>query len=160
MLNLITYAAQTDQRGHDKLREIENSVCQQGIRLTVLSDLDQLVTRLDQPRSGAICLVMIVSRIEELAAISTHEMLLRDVRTVFVIPPDEEEMAVMGYRLKPSFLTFSESGVWEVIAVLRRMFLMHAVNEQVGILPVPSAAYPDDAVFNGWTGNCPGRLLH
>jgi hypothetical protein len=91
-------------------------------------DLDSLHRRLCQPRNGLTIAVLVAATGEELWELLAMRDLLADFRLILVLPDRSRETIAAGHRMVPRFLSYVDSGVEEVEAVLEQM-LQHDKNQ-------------------------------
>ena len=85
------------------------------------SDLDSLRRRLCRPRNGLTIAVLVVATGEELWELLAMKDLLADLRLILVLPDRSRETIAAGHRMAPRFISYVDSGIEEVEAVLEQM---------------------------------------
>jgi hypothetical protein len=85
------------------------------------SDLDSLHRRLCRPRYGLAIAVLVAATGEELGELLAMRDLLADLRLILVLPDRNRETIAAGHRMAPRFISYVDSGIEEVEAVLEQM---------------------------------------
>jgi hypothetical protein len=84
-------------------------------------DLDSLRRRLCQPRNGLTIAVIVAVTGEELWELLAMRDLLADFRLILVLPDRSRKTIAAGHRMVPRFLSYVDSGLEDVEAVLEQM---------------------------------------
>lgn len=108
---------------HDRIEAMVSLEAREAYR-----DLDILHRRLCQPRNGLTIAVLVAATGEELWELLAMRDLLADLRLILVLPDRSRETIAAGHRMVPRFLSYVDSGLEEVGAVLEQM-LQHDKNQ-------------------------------
>ncbi|MEW5724981.1 MAG: hypothetical protein AB1896_17855 [Thermodesulfobacteriota bacterium] len=90
-----------------------------------LPDLEALARRLRRPGADEVAVVLLAGTREALEALLSMEEFLRDRKIILVLPDHDKETVALGHRLGPRFLTYLDSDLSDVGAVLTRMIKHH-----------------------------------
>jgi hypothetical protein len=101
---------------HDRIEAMRSIEAMEAYR-----DLDGLHRRLCQPRNGLTIAVLVATTGEELWGLVAMRDLLADFRLILVLPDRSRETIAAGHRMVPRFLSYLDSGLEEVEAVLEQM---------------------------------------
>ena len=87
----------------------------------VFRSIEDLSSRLRRPADGFAIAFLVAGSKKELLDIVSIRHLLSDMPIILVLPDREESTAFIGYGLIPRFLTYMDSNLMEVGAVLEKM---------------------------------------
>ena len=87
----------------------------------IFENIDDLSRRLCQPADGPSIAVLLAGDKDELADIVSARHLFSEIPVILILSEREESATAMGYRLGPRFLTYADSNLTEVVAVLAKM---------------------------------------
>ena len=87
----------------------------------VFRSIKDLSSRLRRPADGFVIAFLVAGSKKELLDIVSIRHLLSDMPIILVLPDREESTAFIGYGLIPRFLTYMDSNLMEVGAVLEKM---------------------------------------
>jgi hypothetical protein len=87
----------------------------------VYRDLQSLSKRLRQRAHDFFIAVLHAAKREDLSDILSIRDLLRDIRIILVLPDRDEETLAQGHILRPRFVSYADSDLADVRAVLDRM---------------------------------------
>ncbi len=83
--------------------------------------IDSLSNRLRRPRYDLAVAVLLAASREDLLELLSIRDLLDGIRIILVLPDREDGTIAKGHRLYPRFLTYSDSDLLDVAAVLSKM---------------------------------------
>ncbi len=100
----------------------------------VFRSIEGLSSRLHQPADGLTIAVLVAGNKKDLVDFAFIRHLFSDTPIILVLPDREESTAIIGYGLVPRFLTYMDSNLMEVGAVLEKMIQYYekknVINEQ------------------------------
>ena len=116
-MEVILYAPDSEQSG---IRERIGSLIPQR-RVRMYRTLEGLSERLHRPIGPETILIIDARSQENLSEVSSLHRLLRGVRTVIVVPDQNPTTVALAHQLRPRFLTYANSDLDDLAAVLRKM---------------------------------------
>ncbi len=87
----------------------------------VFRSIENLSSKLSRPADGFVIAVLLAGNKKDLVDLAFIRHLLSDTLIILVLPDREESTAIIGYGLVPRFLTYMDSNLMEVGAVLEKM---------------------------------------
>ena len=129
-MGLIFYATDTNGIGkslwnmHQKLVAEYNGEFFQSI--------DTLSQKLRSPRDDLTIAVLLASTQEELLDILSIRVLLEGIRIILILPDSNRDTIMIGHTLLPRFITYVNSNVSWVNAVLNKMLSNYHPGEKEG----------------------------
>lgn len=87
----------------------------------VYGTINELSLELAKLSNYSFILVIIAKDSEDLVRLQEIKGLLRDIRTIVILPDRESETVKLGHALQPRYLTFTDADVSEVSRVLAKM---------------------------------------
>jgi len=87
----------------------------------VFRSIEDLSSRLRWPADGFTIAVLVAGNKKDLVDFAFIRHLLSDTPIILVLPDRKESTATIGYDLVPRFLTYVDSNLMEVGAVLEKM---------------------------------------
>ncbi|MDX9745087.1 MAG: hypothetical protein WCX84_05760 [Syntrophales bacterium] len=117
-MKVILYISKDYPEGH-KLQSVIEKIIPKHL-LVVFNMVSALSQGLRGPLSDTI-LVLCPSCTEEVRALAALRKLIRDVRSILILPDEEADTVAMGHRFHPRFLTKPTPGFKDVVKVLGRM---------------------------------------
>ncbi len=87
----------------------------------VFRSIGDLSSRLRWPADGFVIAFLVAGNKKDLVDLAFIRNLLSDTPIILVLPDREESTAIIGYALVPRFLTYMDSNLMEVGAVLEKM---------------------------------------
>ncbi len=87
----------------------------------VFRSIENLSSKLSRPADGFVIAVLLAGNKKDLVDLAFIRHLLSDTPIILVLPDREESAAIIGYGLVPRFLTYMDSNLMEVGAVLKKM---------------------------------------
>ena len=87
----------------------------------VFRSVEDLSSRLRRPADGFVIAVLVAGNKKDIVDFAFIRHLLSDMPIILVLPDREESTAIIGYGLVPRFLTYMDSNLMEVGAVLEKM---------------------------------------
>ena len=118
-MNMLFYRPGTNATGKELQSLIEAQVPQ--VKTDIYRTMDSLSRRLRQPGREWDAAVLLAATREDLSDILSIRKLLGDVRIILILPDREEHTVAEGHRLRPRFLTYTDSDLGEVTSVLKKM---------------------------------------
>ncbi len=118
-MKLIFFAPLVDEGD----RQINNLID----KFTAVSDLEiyrtieSLSDRLCQPQQDATVAVVIAVSRETLVDIITIKEFFSNIRLILVLPDRESDTVAKGHMLRPRFMTYADTDLGEVPAVIEKM---------------------------------------
>jgi hypothetical protein len=106
--------------GQDDIRQrVEGLIPEK--RVKVYKTLEGLLERLHRPIDPETILIIVASSREKLSEVSPLRRILGDFRTIVVVPDQEPATVALAHKLRPRFLTYANSGLGDLVAVLQKM---------------------------------------
>ena len=118
-MNLLLYATETMGKGKHLQSVIEESVPE--YKTEIYRTIESLSYRLQQPKYDLAVAVLLASSREDLVDLLSIRNLLDDLRVILLLPNREKETINKGHTLRPRFLTYADSNLLNVAAVLSKM---------------------------------------
>jgi hypothetical protein len=87
----------------------------------VFRSIEDLSSRLCRPAGSPTIVVLVADNKKDLVDLAFIRHLLSDTPIILILPDREESTAIIGYGLVPRFLTYMDSNLMEVGAVLEKM---------------------------------------
>jgi hypothetical protein len=87
----------------------------------IYASIDQFSQRLRQPRGELTVAVIVANSKEDLLNLLFIRNLLQDIRIILVLPDREKDTIEKGHRLYPRFMSYVDSNLEEVEAVLKNV---------------------------------------
>jgi len=97
-----------------------------------IDSLPELKAALHRPRSFSTIVVLAVSDPLELSAILALGPWLEDYRLIVILPGDEKETVSQAHILRPRYLSFADSPLDDVAAVLAKMMRREGFASALG----------------------------
>jgi hypothetical protein len=116
-MEIILYAPNSDQ--NDIRQRIEGLIPEK--RLKIYRTLEGLSERLHRPIDPETIMIIVASSREKLSEVSPLRRILGDVRTVVVVSDQEPATVALAHQLRPRFLTYANSNLDDLAAVLQKM---------------------------------------
>lgn len=88
------------------------------------STIDALGKRLRQPSYNIAIAVLQISDREELQNVLSIRHLFDNIQIILILPDRKNEMIALGHKLRPRFLSYSDSDFIDVAVVLENMLRM------------------------------------
>ncbi len=99
----------------------------------VFRSIEDLSSRLRRSADGFVIAVLLAGNKKDLVDLAFIRHLLSDTPIIVVLYDREESTTIMGYGLVPRFLTYIDSNLMEVGAVLEKMIQKYEKREAVFI---------------------------
>ena len=119
-MNILFYSTVTDQIGERLLRMVHEEVS--GERLEYFQNMAALQRGLSQTAAMPAIAVLCPADRENLAELVALHELIRDTHIILVLPDRDEETIALGHKLRPRFLSFTNSDLQDVAAVFAKIF--------------------------------------
>lgn len=92
-----------------------------GKKIVILKTVDELSLQLRQAAAHIKVLVSLVDDIERLQEMEPVRHLLADLKTVLILPNQEQEIVSKGHSYYPNYVSYIEGDFCDVAAVLEKM---------------------------------------
>jgi hypothetical protein len=89
--------------------------------LEVFRDLSSFARRLRRPKDSFSAALIFEPTDEDLRGITSLRDVLKDTRTLLVLPDQKEETIVLAHRVLPAYIGYVDSGISDVVSVLRQL---------------------------------------
>jgi hypothetical protein len=122
---------------HDRIEAMVSMESREAYR-----DLHGLHRRLCQPRNGLTIAVLVAATGEELWELLAMRDLLADFRLILVLPDRSRETIAAGHRMVPRFVSYVDSGLEEVEAVLEQMLQHDKSQPSERLAGLPENLHP------------------
>ena len=90
-------------------------------QVEMYNTIDKLQGRLNQTNHSEVIAVLFISNRLELEKIVGFADVLHDVKTILVLPDREPDTISIGHTLYPRFISYADSDLQDVAAVLDKM---------------------------------------
>jgi hypothetical protein len=118
-MKVLLYAREPVEPGNRLQIFLETHV--PGSKMEVYRTIEGLAERLKAPHAGDMVAVLQANSQEDLAALFSIRHRLQDIKTILLAPDREEETIALAHQLRPRFLTYINSNLHHVAAVLEKM---------------------------------------
>lgn len=118
-MNLVLYENGMSIAGKRLLSRLSNLF--HNNRAEIYHTIDSLSNRLRQPGKNHVVAVLLASDWNDLSGLFTIRDLLRDLRTIVILPDQERETILRGHELFPRFLSYADGNFGDVAVVAERM---------------------------------------
>lgn len=115
-MNLFIYLPKPGERGEELLRAVAPFISRGS--LDVFSDLESFAVRVRQPKDAISIALIWNPTAEDLRAIGAMRDFLMGVRTLLVLPDQDEGTITLAHRIFPTYITYIDEGISEVVSVL------------------------------------------
>lgn len=115
-MNLFVYLPSPGDRGDELLSAISPFFSQGS--LEVFSDLRSFAARIRQPKDTFSIALIWDPTTEDLREIGSMRDFLTGVRTLLVLPDQEMETITLAHKIFPTYITYIDEGLSEVVSVL------------------------------------------
>ncbi len=89
----------------------------------IYNTIDTLGQRLSQPSYNIAVAVLLISGREELRDVLSIRHLFDNIKIILILPDRKNETIVIGHKLRPRFLSYTDSDVNDVASVLNKMLM-------------------------------------
>jgi len=96
----------------------------------IYSTIDTLGKRLRRPSYNIAIAVLLISSREELRDVLSIRHLFDNIKIVLILPDRNNETIVIGHKLRPRFLSYTDSDFKDVAAVLKKMLTVLDFNNE------------------------------
>ena len=94
------------------------------------STIDTLGKRLSRPSYNIAVAVLLISSREELRDVLSIRHLFDNIKIVLILPDRKNETIVIGHKLRPRFLSYTDSDFIDVAVVLENMLkILNPLNK-------------------------------
>ena len=87
----------------------------------IYSTIDTLGKRLRRPSYNIAIAVLLISSREELRSVLSIRHLFDNIKIVLILPDRKNETIVIGHKLRPRFLSYTDNDFIDVAVVLENM---------------------------------------
>ncbi len=87
----------------------------------IYSTIDTLGKRLHRPSYNIAVAVLLISGREELRDVLSIRHLFDNIKIILILPDRKNETIVIGHKLRPRFLSYTDSDFIDVVVVLENM---------------------------------------
>ena len=117
--NVILYSMFLEGTGGQLRKMIEDVVPNENTE--IYSTIDTLGKRLSRPSYNIAVAVLLISGREELRDVLSIRHLFDNIKIVLILPDRNNETIVIGHKLRPRFLSYTDSDFIDVAVVLENM---------------------------------------
>ena len=96
----------------------------------IYGSVDKLAQRLRRPSYYIGIAVLLISGREELWDVLSVRHLLDNVKVILILPDRKNETIELGHKLRPRFLSYADSDLKDVAAVLKKMLTVLDFNNE------------------------------
>ena len=96
----------------------------------IYGSVDKLAQRLRRPSYHIGIAVLLISGREELWDVLSIRHLLDNVKVILILPDRKNETIELGHKLRPRFLSYADSDLKDVAAVLKKMLTVLDFNNE------------------------------
>jgi hypothetical protein len=96
----------------------------------IYSTIDTLGKRLCRPSYNIAVAVLLISSREELRDVLSIRHLFDNVKIILILPDRKNETILLGHKLRPRFLSYTDSDFKDVVAVLKKMLTVLDFNNE------------------------------
>ena len=96
----------------------------------IYNTIDTLGQRLSRPSYNISIAVLLISSREELRDVLSIRHLFDNIKTILILPDRKNETIVMGHKLRPRFLSYTDGDFKDVAAVLKKMLTVLDFNNE------------------------------
>ncbi len=110
---------------NEQIRRLQRLVNNQlpGIHVKPIISFENLLRHLRKPLHRVAAIVMFLSSEEAIGQVLGLKALLRDTRLILVLTDNDKKTLSMALQLNPSFISYLEMGVNDILSVLRKIFI-------------------------------------
>ena len=117
--DVILYSMFIEETGGQLRKMIEDVVPNENTE--IYSTIDTLGNRLRQPSYNIAVAVLLISSREELRDVLSIRHLFDNIKIILILPDRKNETIVTGHKLRPRFLSYTDSNFIDVAVVLENM---------------------------------------
>ena len=117
--DVILYSMFIEGTGEQLRKMIENVVPNENTE--IYSTIDTLGKRLRRPSYDIAVAVLLISGREELRDVLSIRHLFDNIKIILILPDRKNETIVLGHKLRPRFLSYTDSDFIDVAVVLENM---------------------------------------
>ena len=126
--DIILYSMFLEGTGGQLLKMIEHVVPNENTE--IYSTIDTLGQRLSRPSYNIAVAVLLISGREELRDVLSIRHLFDNIKIVLILPDRKNETIVIGHKLRPRFLSYTDGDFKDVAAVLKKMLTVLDFNNE------------------------------
>jgi len=117
--DIILYSMFIEGTGGQLRKMIEHVVPNENTEM--YSTIDTLGKRLRRPSYNIAVAVLLISSSEELRNVLSIRHLFDNIKIILILPDRKNETIVIGHKLRPRFLSYTDSDFIDVAVVLENM---------------------------------------
>ncbi len=117
--DVIFYRMFTEGTGGQLQKMIEDVVPNENTE--IYSTIDTLGKRLRRPSYNIAVAVLLISGREDLRDVLSIRHLFDNIKIILILPDRKNETIVIGHKLRPRFLSYTDSDFIDVVVVLENM---------------------------------------
>ncbi len=117
--DIILYSTFLEGTGGQLRKMIEDVVPNENTE--IYSTIDTLGKRLRRPSYNISVAVLLISSREELRDVLSIRHLFDNIKIILILPDRKNETIVIGHKLRPRFLSYTDSDFIDVVVVLENM---------------------------------------
>jgi hypothetical protein len=117
--NLFIYLPAVSERSHrflDLVRQLPS-----GVNTEVFEKRGEFIGRLRQPKDNGLITILFDPSREDLEGMDVARQFLSDVPLLLVLSDQEPETLALAYRLLPSYITYVDSDLSQLLAVVKKL---------------------------------------
>jgi hypothetical protein len=118
-MNILVYIGRNNSARKRLQSKIEPLVSKN--QTEICRTIDGLSRRLRQPRYNLAVAVLLAASRQDLLDLFSIRDLLDDLRVILLLPNRKKDTIAKGHTLRPRFLTYADSDLSDVAAVLSKM---------------------------------------
>ena len=118
-MSLLVYAAKSDGTAQRLRKVVEEIVPKKD--LEICRNIESLSSRLQQPMNGLDIAILLAGSVRDLTGFRSLQDLLSEMRILLVIPDREPDTFAKAHRLRPRFMTHTDSDFEDIKAVLGKI---------------------------------------
>lgn len=96
----------------------------------IYSTIDTLGKRLRRPSYNIAVAVLLFSSREELRDVLSIRHLFDNIKIILILPDRKNETILLGHKLRPRFLSYTDGDFKDVAAVLKKMLTVLDFNNE------------------------------
>ncbi len=126
--DIILYSTFLEGTGGQLRKMIEDVVPNENTE--IYSTIDTLGKRLRRPSYNISVAVLLISSREELRDVLSIRHLFDNIKIILILPDRKNETIVIGHKLRPRFLSYTDSDFKDVAVVLENMLkILNPLNK-------------------------------
>ena len=126
--DVIFYRMFTEGAGGQLQKMIEDVVPNENTE--IYSTIDTLGQRLRRPSYDIAVAVLLISGREELRDVLSIRHLFDNIKIILILPDRKNKTILLGHKLRPRFLSYTDGDFKDVAAVLKKMLTVLDFNNE------------------------------